>query len=138
MSLHGRVSGALAAVWFGFCALLGGWTPAMTTLIVIAALDVISGLARSYIQKTLSSKVSWVGGIRKVMMFVVICLAAQIDPLVGSAPLLRNAVVIFYCVSEGLSVVENTVAAGLPVPEFLRDALSQLNERKANPNSDAS
>jgi phage-related holin len=40
---------------------------------------------------------------------------------------------VFYCASEALSILENAVAAGLPVPEFLRDALQRLNEKKFAP-----
>jgi phage-related holin len=37
---------------------------------------------------------------------------------------------VFYCASEALSILENAVAAGLPIPDFLRDALQQLNKKK--------
>lgn len=133
---HWKVSAIIAAIATGVAQLLGGWTPAMTTLLVIAGLDIVSGFSRAAIQKRLSSKESWQGGVKKVMMFVVIALAAQIDALLAVNDVLRNAAVIFYCVSEGLSVVENVVAAGLPVPDFIRDALAQLAERKAKPASD--
>ena len=43
---------------------------------------------------------------------------------------MRDAAVIFYCVSEGLSIVENVVGAGLPVPQAIKDALAQLSENK--------
>ena len=109
----------------------------MTTLVTLAALDVVSGFARAAIQKKLSSKESWRGGIRKVLMFVIIALGAQADVLlresgvtIGGGELVRNAAVIFYCVSEGLSIVENVVGAGLPVPQAIKDALAQLSENK--------
>ena len=128
---HTKVAALLSVVLVGISNLLGGWSPAMTTLLVIVALDIVSGFIRAGVQKRLSSKESWAGGLRKFMIFVMVALAAQVDGVTGAAPLLRNAVVIFYCVSESLSVIENVVAAGLPVPDVIRDALAQLSARKA-------
>lgn len=133
----GKLTALLGAIVAGVCTVLGGWTPAMTTLLTLAALDVISGFSRAAIQQKLSSKESWRGGLRKVLMFVIIALGAQADTLlresgvsIGDGDLVRNAAVIFYCVSEGLSIVENVVGAGLPVPQAIKDALAQLSENK--------
>lgn len=131
MSGHSKLSVILSAVLVGISNLLGGWTPAMTILLTIAGLDILSGFVRAGIQKRLSSKESWQGGLKKVMIFVVVALAAQLDQVIGADSLLRNAAVIFYCVSEGLSVLENVAAAGLPIPQAIKDALAQLSEKKA-------
>jgi len=133
MSAHSRVSAILAAVVVGISQLLGGWTPTMTVLLTVAGLDVVSGFTRAAIQKRLSSKESWAGLAKKVMMFLFIALAAQVDVVIGAQSVLRNGAVIFYCVSEALSVIENVAAAGMPVPDFLKDALAQLSERKGKP-----
>ena len=131
MGLHTRISAALAAVVVGATHVLGGWTPAMTTLVTIVVLDMVSGFSRAAIQQRLSSKESWAGIGKKVMMFVVICLAAQVDGLLDANNVIRNATVIFYCVSESLSVLENVAAAGMPIPQAIKDALAQLSEKKA-------
>lgn len=136
MTLHGKVQAAVSVALFGLSQLLGGWTPAMTTLITLVALDFVSGFSRAAIQQRLSSKESWQGIGKKVLMFVIICLAAQVDGLLNANSVLRNATVIFYCVSESLSVIENVAAAGMPVPQAVRDALAQLAERKAPPPSE--
>jgi len=134
----GKLAAVLSAIVAGLCSILGGWTPAMTTLLTLAALDVVSGFARAAVQKKLSSKESWRGGVRKVLMFVVIAVGAQLDGLAGTDGLVRNAAVIFYCVSEGLSIIENVVGAGLPVPDVIRDALAQLSKEKVEPTELAS
>jgi hypothetical protein len=54
---------------------------------------------------------------------------APLDRLTAS-DITRNPVAVFYCAGEALSILENAVAAGLPVPEFLREALVRLNEKK--------
>ena len=133
MTLHGKIRAAVSVVLVGLSQILGGWTPAMTTLVTLVVLDFISGFSRAAIQQRLSSKESWQGIGKKVLMFVIICLAAQVDGLLNANSVLRNATVIFYCVSESLSVIENVAAAGMPVPDFIKDALAQLSERKGKP-----
>jgi hypothetical protein len=48
--------------------------------------------------------------------------------LLGSdgAPL-RTAVIFFYIANEGVSLLENATAIGLPVPDKLKDVLAQLH-----------
>lgn len=120
------LAGCLAAI----LSIIGGWSGAMTTLVILMGLDIASGFTRAYVQRVLSSKESWKGVSKKLLIFIAVALAAQLDNLVGDASLLRDAVVVFYCASEGLSVVENLVAAGLPVPDQLKAALAQLNGKK--------
>ena len=38
-------------------------------------------------------------------------------------------VIVFYIANDGLSILENSVALGLPVPEKLREILAQLREK---------
>lgn len=112
------------------CQLWGVWDNVMTALVVLIVLDVMTGFLRAFIQQELSSKESFRGVAKKLLIFVLIAVAVQVDSITGMAGTTRNVVAVFYCASEGLSILENSVAAGMPVPELLRDALKQLNERK--------
>jgi len=123
------VMAILALVGGWLSTLFGGWDNAMVVLATFIALDFVSGWVRAFIQKELSSDESIRGIAKKVFIFLIVAVAAQADRLTGSA-LVRNAVITFYCASEALSILENSVAAGLPVPEFLKEALKQLNEKK--------
>jgi len=127
--LIGFINTVLAGVIAGITTLLGGWDDAMIILTVFIVLDIISGWVRAFIQKELSSAESFRGTARKVLIYVIVAVAAQADRLTGTA-LVRNVVITWYCATEALSIVENSVAAGLPVPEFLKQALKQLNEKK--------
>ena len=120
----------IAALAAFACTIFGVWSATMTTLVVLIALDIVSGWTRAFCQQQLSSKESFRGTFKKVLIFAAVALAAQADILVGTPSTIRDAVVIFYCASEGLSVLENMVAAGLPVPDILKNALVQLNGKK--------
>lgn len=112
--------------------LLGGFDHVLKILTTFIVLDIISGWVRAYIQKELSSQESWRGTVKKVLIYVIVAVAAQLDKLLASE-IIRSAVAVFYCATEALSILENAVAAGLPVPDFLREVLVQLNEKKFGP-----
>ena len=120
----------IAAITAAGYQILGVWNEVMTALVILIILDVVTGFLRAFIQQELSSKESFRGIAKKVMIFALIAVAYQIDSITGLDGVTRNVVAVFYCASEGLSVVENSIAAGMPAPGFLKDALKQLNERK--------
>ena len=50
--------------------------------------------------------------------------------IINSGSALRTAVIFFYLSNEGLSLIENAVHLGLPVPEKLRAVLEQLHDKE--------
>ena len=48
----------------------------------------------------------------------------------GTGSALRGAVICFYLSNEALSLFENAAHLGLPVPDKLREILSQLHNRE--------
>ena len=49
--------------------------------------------------------------------------------MIGTGSVLRGAVLCFFLSNEGLSLLENAAHLGLPVPDKLKDVLSQLHNR---------
>lgn len=125
VSLKAMLAGLIA----GITTLLGGWDDAMAILTVFILLDVASGWVRAIIQKKLSSDESYRGVARKVLIYVIVVVAAQVDRI-AETDVVRKLAILFYCATEGLSILENCAAAGLPVPPFLRDVLKKLNNKK--------
>ncbi len=120
----------LAAITAGMLTVFGGWDVMLKALLIMMALDITSGFVRAFVQQKLSSKESFRGVGKKFLILVIVAVAVQADSLAGTSGILRDAVVVFYSVSEALSIIENAVAAGLPVPEVLKKALAQLNPDK--------
>ena len=52
--------------------------------------------------------------------------------LLGGGSALRTAILFFYISNEGISLLENAAAIGLPIPQILRDALAQLRSKSEN------
>ncbi|MBR7040445.1 MAG: phage holin family protein [Clostridia bacterium] len=122
-----------------FAAALGGWLGRfwggmdglMTALLVFVILDYVTGLMRAASDRKLSSAVGFKGICRKVLIFALVGVGHVLDThAVGTGSALRSAVICFYLSNEGLSVLENAAGLGLPVPEKLKSALSQLHGRK--------
>ena len=91
--------------------------------------DYITGVLRAIVEKKLSSQIGAQGIAKKVALFLVVGIGHLIDTyLINStgAPL-RTAVIFFYIANEGISLLENATAIGLPVPDKLKDVLAQLH-----------
>jgi toxin secretion/phage lysis holin len=111
--------------WF-----LGGLDGFLYTLIGFACVDYLTGVLRAVVEKRLSSRVGAKGISKKITIFLIVGAAhlADVYLLTGSSAL-RTAVICFYISNEGVSLLENTAAIGLPIPAKLRDVLEQLHEK---------
>ena len=114
--------------WLGY--FLGGMDGLLIALVVFITIDYITGIMCAVINKKLSSEVGFKGIFKKVLILMLVGIANVIDVhVVGTGSALRGATVCFYLSNEGLSILENTVHLGLPVPEKLKEVLSQLHNR---------
>ena len=115
--------------WLGY--VLGGMDGLLIALVVFITIDYITGTMCVVIDKKLSSEVGFKGIFKKVLILMLVGIANVIDVhVVGTGSALRGATVCFYLSNEGLSILENTVHLGLPVPEKLKEVLSQLHNRE--------
>ena len=115
--------------WLGY--VLGGMDGLLIALVIFITIDYITGIMCAVIDKKLSSAVGAKGIFKKVLILMLVGIANVIDVhVVGTGSALRGATVCFYLSNEGLSILENTVHLGLPVPEKLKDVLSQLHNRE--------
>jgi len=124
---------------------LGGWDTALQTLIILMAIDYITGLLiaavwqKSSKSKTgaLESKAGFKGLVRKGLILMVVLVGVQLDAILGLQAFCRTAIILFFCGNEGLSIVENLGVMGLPLPDFVKTRFEQL-KAKGNPSdSDA-
>ena len=119
----------IVAIGTGFTWLFGAWDTPLVVLIVFMTLDYITGFTRGYINKELSSDIGLKGIARKCVIFVVLIVAVMLDRLMNTGNwLFRSLVCYFYIANEGLSLLENSAALGVPIPTKLKDALAQLKE----------
>ena len=126
-----KIQMAIAAVggWLGY--FLGGMDGMLIALVVLIALDYVTGFMCAIVDKKLSSAVGFKGICKKVMILMLVGVAHVIDThVVGTGSALRGAVICFYMSNEGLSLLENAGHLGLPIPEKLKAILTQLHDRE--------
>jgi toxin secretion/phage lysis holin len=125
------IKGAFAAGTGGALAFFFGEISGLfIALVVFILLDFLTGITRGYIEKNLSSKLGKDGILKKGMIFMVIVLANIVDVyVIKTGEYLRNIVLMFYLAEEGLSILENLGACGVPVPQPLMKAIAALKDR---------
>ena len=124
-------AGGAVAFW------LGGLDKLLIALVVMMGLEYVAGILRAWYSRALSSAVGFRGIAKKVMLLVVVAVAFVIEYVTEGAFPVREIVIIFFIANEGLSILENAAALGLPLPQKLREALAQIKggDRDAEANS---
>ena len=104
-------------------------------LIAFVTVDYITGIVYAFCSKTLSSKTGAKGIAKKLAILCVVAVSSTLGNFVLGSDSLRTAVTFYYISNEGLSIIENCVKLGVPVPSVLKNALGNIgssSERKAN------
>lgn len=116
-----------AAILGGLAGLIFGESIGLlVALFWMVIIDYGSGLVAAFMEKTLSSKIGLKGIAKKVMIFVMVALAHQVDSALGTKNMFRDATIVFYMANELLSIFENAGRMGVPVPERLTQAVEVL------------
>jgi len=85
--------------------IFGGYDMPLKTLVILAVIDIITGLLKAFSTGTLSSKVNTKGLAKKFCMFLIVACSVQLETLYN-VPLHEGAVS-FYIFNEILSILEN-------------------------------
>lgn len=95
-------------------------------LILLMALDIVTGVFKAWKNENLWSRKSLFGYARKLLVLVVIILANVIDQILGLQGAVTYATVLFYIANEGLSILENLAQVGVLVPKNLAEKLNTI------------
>ena len=108
-----------------------GWDDAVEALLVLMVLDYITGMLAAYINPNLqlNSERGLRGICKKIMILMIVVVGHELEKAVG-IPAVQSVVVWFFIGNEGLSIIENSAKAGIPVPQKLRATLEQLSAEK--------
>lgn len=110
--------------------IFGGWDKTFQVLLVFIVVDYISGIIAAAYNNKLNSKVGFKGIAKKVVIFMIVAIAVQLDKLIGiDNQVIRMATCFFYIANEGLSILENGGKLGVRYPSVLEKTLEQLREK---------
>lgn len=116
---------------------LGGMDTILHAILFLVIIDYLTGLAKAWKQKKISSEIGFVGLLKKIMIFVVIAVAVEIEKLTNNNIPLREVVIMFYIANEGISLLEN-ISEFVPFPDKLKDYFTQMrsSEEKGDEKDD--
>ena len=117
--------------WFFYA--IGGRDKFIYCLFGAMVIDYITGVLKSLKHGTTDSKIGFKGIPKKVTVFCVVALAALFDIILETKSFKYNCryvVICFYFANEGLSILENVINTGLPVPKQLKNMLEQCRDKQ--------
>ena len=129
------ILGVLSAAGAAVAGALGGWDTALTVLLCCMGIDYVTGVLVAAVWhrsgKTDSGGVSSAAGfkglLRKGVTLLMVLLGALLDQALG-IDYARTAVCLFYIANEGISILENTAAMGVPYPGFIKNMLDAMSK----------
>lgn len=125
----GMIGGAIASAF-------GGWSAGLTTLLIVMAIDYISGLVVAGVFHrspksaggALESRAGWKGLVRKGMTLLIVLIGCRLDIMLGIM-YIRDALIIAFIINELLSIIENAGLMGVPIPKALENAIELLRQK---------
>lgn len=120
---------AVTGVFGGVTAsLLGGWDVLIGVLTFFVVTDFITGLLKAWHTNALDTKISFVGLIKKLYIFIAVAVAVQLQLIIGDNIPLREIVIFFYISNEGMSLLENS-SEFVEWPEPIRKSFKQIRDK---------
>lgn len=115
------------ALFASFIAVFAKFPDDLKVLVVMMALDYLSGVIVGIKDRRVNSKTGFIGIGKKLMIGVIVGLCAMVDRYIG-AELFMKVSICFYIANEGISILENAVKIGVPVPDKIIEFLEQMRE----------
>ena len=109
-------------------AALGGVDGLLQLYVIMFVFDLCLGALKAVKNKNFASSVLFWGFINKVIALAVIAMLTKLDAVLGFNNTLRNIAIIWFCLCEGASLLENLAILGLPIPDGLRGILVQVKK----------
>lgn len=123
------VNNAISVVLTTFVYLVGGIDIAMKSLLIVIAIDYVTGVISAIYNKKLNSTIGLKGILKKFSYFIIVSLSVILDRIVGDTGAIRTLVIYFFVANDGISIVENIGKMGVPLPKKLTEVLEQLKNK---------
>lgn len=139
------IFGIIGAIGAFISTLFGGWSTALTTLLIFMGIDYVTGLMVAGIFKqspktptgALESRAGWKGLCRKGVTLIIVLVACRLDIELGMT-FIKDGVVTAFVANETISIIENAGLMGVPIPTVIIKAIDVLKSREENCNDDIS
>lgn len=113
--------------------IFGELNKALIFLFVVMVTDFVTGIMCGAYEHKISSDICIKGLMKKFMILVYVMVAHWLDYVLG-VDYVKTGVCFMYATGEVISIIENGVILGLPVPTPIKKALEMLNGGENNGN----
>ena len=112
-------------IWFW-----GNWDGLLCALITFVAVEVITSVLLAFSEHKLPSLFRSKELFKRISLFLLVGISHIIDVyLSGDGNAFRTLTILFYISYEGVAILENSAAMGLPIPQKLIEVIKQLRRR---------
>lgn len=109
--------------------IVGGFDLLIQTMLILTVLDFVTGVGSSIYVGEFDASKCGKGIVKKIFMYLTVALAVVIQNFIGDAIPIRETVIVFYIVTEGMSNLEN-IGKVVEYPDALKEIFAKLNGKK--------
>lgn len=105
----------------------------ITAIIIMSVaiiIDYATGITASYVKRRISSKVGFVGVLKKLCYYAVVAVSVILSYLLQVD--VFNITIIFLIVNEIVSILENLENIGVPIPPIIKKSLEKIEKENNN------
>ena len=96
-------------------------------LLIFIIFDIITGTLKAFSTNTVYSKINKKGITKHITIFL-FCIFFSWVFFILKVKEYANVLLLFYIASYGLSIIENMIQMGLPLPQWLKDKFQVLRD----------
>lgn len=113
---------------------MGGFDYIIQAMLLLMCIDIVLGFLCAWVFNTsqyakngVTSEALIKGAVRKISMLSLVCIGVVIDRVMNFN-YVRNAVVMYFVATEGISILEHLMIMGIPVPAFVTSMLETMKK----------
>lgn len=124
------MTGALVTILFG------EWTNALNALLIAMVIDYVTGVMAAAVnpESQIDYKVGINGLAKKAIILLIVALGHLADSVLGTN-IICIGITYGYLANEGLSIIGNAEAVGVPVPNIVKAAYHAIGEKGSGSNA---
>lgn len=120
------ISGVIASV---VSYMVHGLGMAVTILILLMAIDYITGLMSAFVNRELNSRIGFIGIVRKMYYLLLVGAVYAIALVIPQISYAGDGVAIALATLEMISITENGSKIGLPIPKYVQNLLLIMKDK---------
>lgn len=128
------IAGVIGSTGFLVSFIVDGVGIAVAILIAVMAIDYATGLISGFINKELSSRKGTTGFLKKLYILLLVGSVYLIERHIFGSEHVGDGIAIAYIAIEFISITENGVKMGAPMPPYVTNLLAMVKSKTGGDN----